>query len=126
MHHLRAVNPRRDGFDVYPLLQVVRPNAREKARDGLVVHQVGGEARPVLCEASGAEGRRVMRDVYMVNVNKFSGSVFVKELAFFRSQGGFVKEWGTNWFPVVADSLEDARKKGCAHPSARPYERQAR
>ena len=68
------------------------------------------------------------RDVYMVNVNKFSGSVFVKALDFFRSQGGFDWEanpWGQHWFPVVATSIEDARKKGCEHPDARPYERQA-
>jgi hypothetical protein len=66
------------------------------------------------------------RDVYMVNVNEFSGSVFVKTLEFFRSQGGFRETWGLNWRPIVATSIEDARKRGCEHPSARPYERQAK
>jgi hypothetical protein len=66
------------------------------------------------------------RDVYMVNVNAFSGCVFVKVLDFFRQQGGFEKEWGTHWVPVVATSIEDAREKGCALPGAKPYERQAK
>ena len=66
------------------------------------------------------------RDVYMVIVNKFSGFVFVKALDLFRSQGGFREDWGAHWFPVVATSIEDAREKGCEHPAARPYERQAK
>lgn len=66
------------------------------------------------------------RDVYMVLVNEHSGSVFVKELNFFRKQGGFLADWGNDWFPVVATSIEDAREKGCKHPAARPYERQAK
>lgn len=66
------------------------------------------------------------RDVYMVNVNRTSGCVFVKELDFFRSQGGFTDNWGINWIPIVATSIEDAREKGCKHPDAKPYESQAR
>lgn len=66
------------------------------------------------------------RNVYMLNVNRTSGCVFVKELDFFRSQGGFTEEWGTHWFPIVATSIEDAREKGCSHPAAKPYERQAK
>jgi hypothetical protein len=62
----------------------------------------------------------------MVNVNQFSGCVFVKEHDFFRSQGGFQEEWGKNWIPLVADSIEDAREKGCALPGAKPYDRQAK
>lgn len=61
----------------------------------------------------------------MVNVNETSGSVFVKEYEFFKSQGGLVQKWGAHWVPVIASSIEDARKKGCALPGARPYERQA-
>lgn len=67
-----------------------------------------------------------MRDVYMVLVNVASGSVFVKELNFFRSQNGFTEDWGINWVPIVATSIEDAREKGCQLPGARPYHRQAK
>lgn len=66
-----------------------------------------------------------MRNVYMINVNEVSGSVFVKDLEFFRSQGGFTEPWGESWVPIVATSIEDARKKGCDLPGARPYSRQA-
>jgi hypothetical protein len=67
-----------------------------------------------------------MRDVYMVCCNG-AGSVFVKELIFFRSQGGFEQQWGLAWKPVVAESIEDARRVGCeAFTEARPYERQAK
>lgn len=66
-----------------------------------------------------------MRDIYMVVVNS-GGAVFVKELEFFRSQGGFVMEWGQSWVPVVATSIEDARRIGCEKlPGAKPYTRQA-
>lgn len=65
------------------------------------------------------------RNVFMVLVNEFSGSVFVKDLEFYRQQGGFKQDWGRKWFPVVALDIEDARKKGCEHPAARPYHRQA-
>lgn len=66
------------------------------------------------------------RDVYMVDVNQFSGCVFVKTHEFFRSQGGFTEEWGKSWVPLMATSIEDAREKGCALPGAKPYERQAK
>jgi len=66
------------------------------------------------------------RNVYMVLVNQFSGSVFVKELDFYRSQGGFREQWGETWIPVVATSIEDAREKGCSYPGAKPFERQAK
>ena len=66
------------------------------------------------------------RDVYMVLCNAHSGSVFVKALDFFRSQGGFREAWGKNWVPIVATSIEDAREKGCQLPGARPYDRQAK
>jgi hypothetical protein len=67
-----------------------------------------------------------MRNIYMVNVNTLSGSVFVKELEFFRSQGGFEDDWGRHWSPVVAEGLEHARELGCAFPDARPYDQQAK
>lgn len=66
-----------------------------------------------------------VRNVYMVLVNQFSGSVFVKELEFFRYQGGFIQDWGKTWVPVVATSIENARKEGCKLPGARPYINQA-
>lgn len=65
------------------------------------------------------------RDVYMVNVNQLSGTVFVKAIDFFREQKGFEEDWGRNWIPVVATSIEDAREKACNFPGARPYSRQA-
>lgn len=39
---------------------------------------------------------------------------FVKEADFFRSQGGDKAEWGKNWRPVVAASIEDARALSAA------------
>ncbi len=64
------------------------------------------------------------RNVYMVHVGP-SGSVFVKELEFYRSLGGFKETWGEAWVPIVATGIEDAREKGCKLPNARPYNRQA-
>lgn len=64
------------------------------------------------------------RDVYMVHVGP-SGSVFVKTYDFFKSQRGFEQEWGEAWVPLVATSIEDARKKGCKLPGAKPWEQQA-
>lgn len=65
-------------------------------------------------------------NIYMVNVNEHSGCVFVKDLQFFRDQGGFREKWGEYWVPLVATSIEDAREKGCALPFAKPYERQTK
>lgn len=49
------------------------------------------------------------RAIYMTLVNP-AGVVFVKELDFFRAQGGFTQEWGRSWIPVVARSVEEARE----------------
>lgn len=65
-------------------------------------------------------------DVYMVMVVQASGSVFVKDLDFFKSQGGMTQSWGAHWIPIIASGIEDARKRGCELPGARPYERQAK
>ena len=63
---------------------------------------------------------------HMVICNEVSGSVFVKEIDFFESQGGFVERWGEKWVPVTATSVESAREAGCAmFTAARPYHRQA-
>lgn len=62
----------------------------------------------------------------MILINQASGCVFVKEIDFFRSQGGFVEDWGKNWIPVVASSIEEARQKGCSVPGAKPYCQQAK
>lgn len=67
-----------------------------------------------------------MRDVYMILVVQASGCVFVKELDFFRSQGGFTQDWGKNWLPIVATSIEEARERGCTLPGAKPYCQQAK
>lgn len=41
----------------------------------------------------------------------FNGAAhFVKEAEFFQDQGGLTSEWGKAWKPVVALSIEDARK----------------
>lgn len=34
---------------------------------------------------------------------------FVKESDFFKSQGGLKEEWGKRWFPIMAETIEDAR-----------------
>lgn len=47
---------------------------------------------------------------YMVLVPA-SGSPFVKEREFFEEQGGFRNDWGKNWRPLDAESIEDARVK---------------
>ena len=66
-----------------------------------------------------------IRDVYMVMVNP-AGHVFVKEVDFFRHQGGFVQPWGLRWVPVVAVGLDGARRRACeVLAGALPYERQA-
>lgn len=83
--------------------------------------------RGSLIEAALAYAESLMqpRAVYMVHANP-AGSVFVKTLLFFASQGGFHQRWGRAWTPVVASDLEDARREGCRIlPLARPYERQA-
>jgi hypothetical protein len=72
------------------------------------------------------ELQRVDPNWYMVHVNS-GGAVFVKELDFFHEQGGFAKPWGQHWTPVVANNIEDARRRGCETlPGARPYEWQAK
>lgn len=60
----------------------------------------------------------------MIEVNQASGCVFVKVLDFFRSQGGFVEDWGKAWIPVVATGIENARQIGCHMPGAKPYHQQ--
>lgn len=66
-----------------------------------------------------------MKNVYMILVGP-SGSVFVKDLKYFRSQGGFKDSWGRNWKPIVADSIEHARELGCDFPGAKPFNQQAK
>lgn len=61
----------------------------------------------------------------MVHVGP-SGAVFVKTLEFYSSQGGLTEEWGTGWTPVMATDLDEARRKGCELPGAKPYAQQAR
>ena len=66
------------------------------------------------------------RAVYMTLVNPSSGSAFVKELDFFKSQGGLKEPWGQQWKPVVAISIESARYIAVAEcPEARPFTHQA-
>jgi len=38
--------------------------------------------------------------------------VYVKEGKFFESQGGLTEDWGKNWRPVNADSIEHAKSMG--------------
>lgn len=38
-------------------------------------------------------------------------NVYVKEGNFFRDQGGLTDDWGKNWIPIYATSLNDARLK---------------
>ena len=39
-------------------------------------------------------------------------ATYVKERDFFVSQGGLTKQWGKDWAPVRAKSIEAARKLG--------------
>lgn len=59
---------------------------------------------------------------YYVLIRRFShpsfgkcATVYVKEGEFFRYQKGLTEDWGENWQPVHAASLNDARTK--AHAS---------
>ena len=64
---------------------------------------------------------------YMVHANRASGSVFVKEKAYFILQGGDKEEWGTHWKEVQAKSIEHARELGCdMFPWAKHYSAQAK
>lgn len=47
---------------------------------------------------------------HYISVN--SWAVYVKEADYFKQQGGLTKEWGRTWLPVIATSIEDARKQG--------------
>jgi hypothetical protein len=47
-------------------------------------------------------------------------TVYVKEGEFFRSQGGLEKDWGKNWQPIMAESIEDARRRGHAMVNSNP------
>lgn len=67
-----------------------------------------------------------MDDIYMALVGP-SGSVFIKDLEFFKSQGGFKESWGRNWIPVRGKDVEDARERACTSlPGARPFSEQAK
>lgn len=64
--------------------------------------------------------------IYMVLLGG-GAPVFVKELNFFRGQGGFSENWGRNWIPVRASSIEGAREKGCKMlDETRPYRNQVK
>ena len=66
------------------------------------------------------------RQIFMVNVNQFSGCVFVKDYDFYVSQGGLKESWGEHWIPIMSTSIEAAREAGCELPGAKPYTRQAK
>lgn len=72
-----------------------------------------------------------IREIYMLNINKVSGSVFVKSYDFYKKQGGFrpgpedILDWGKNWIPVIAISFESARYLGTKMAGARDYTLQA-
>jgi hypothetical protein len=48
-------------------------------------------------------------------------AVYVKEAEFFKSQGGHTESWGRRWLPVVAESVEDARRQH-APPASNPLD----
>ena len=45
---------------------------------------------------------------------------FNKDGDFFEEQGGLVEDWGKDWKPLAASSLEDAREKGTEMRDGRP------
>lgn len=51
-----------------------------------------------------------MKPTHYVHCNS-GNALFVKEAAFFASQGGLTDEWGKHWKPVVARSTGSARRK---------------
>lgn len=97
----------RAGIDIWPAVVTKFNIVSEKRSCGIRIKEEGEQ-------------------LYMVNVNETSGSVFVKDRDYFVSQGGDHQDWGKNWFPVWAASIEDAREQGCKHPAARPYDHQAK
>ena len=48
--------------------------------------------------------------LYYVSIQ--SWAVYVKEGAFFIDKGGLRSEWGRNWMPIEANSIEHARQLG--------------
>jgi hypothetical protein len=46
--------------------------------------------------------------IWMTHVDPY-GNISVKELEFFRDQGGFRKDWGRTWTPVRAPDPQRAR-----------------
>lgn len=50
------------------------------------------------------------RPTHYVHCNA-GNALFVKEAGFFTSQGGLTQPWGKHWRPVVARSIDDARRK---------------
>lgn len=51
-----------------------------------------------------------MTATHYVHCNS-GNALFVKEANFFESQGGITESWGKAWVPVVAKSIEDARRE---------------
>ena len=49
-------------------------------------------------------------NTYYICIKRWA--VYVKEGEFFKNQGGLVEDWGKNWTPVEAESIEHARKIG--------------
>ena len=39
-------------------------------------------------------------------------AVYVKDAAYFESQGGLKEKWGERWVEIEAESIYDAREKG--------------
>ncbi len=56
---------------------------------------------------------------FAINVNKFSGSSFVKFHDYFVSQGGETEEWGKHWKIVEAPDMQGARMIAIHQPHGR-------
>ena len=67
-----------------------------------------------------------MNAMYMCHCNSFSGCVFVKSFECFEAQKGTTEDWGKNWVPFFASSIEHARLQASDFfKEAKPYESQA-
>lgn len=49
-----------------------------------------------------------------------AATVYVKEGAFFRAQGGLTADWGKRWQAIDAADVDDARRKGHASVGSQP------
>ena len=92
----------------YPCRQCDLATSRYFARDNVPTHGHVCEG----CYGALDDGTKA----HMVRLDEFmvlpKGGVFVKTREYFEHQLGHREDWGKNWLPILAESIEDARAKG--------------